>query len=436
MEHSLRRLQKSEIEIEVVLPFSEFEPHVKRAAVLISEQIDIEGFRKGKAPYDTVKNRVGEGAIYERAADVAVRASYPNVLTQLGEKGELSVTHPVIGKPEITVPKLAPGNSLEYKVRVAVLPKVVRSDYKTLAARARQDRKEQAVTDEEIAAALAWLRESRTTLINVDRPAAKGNRVEVDFEIRSEGVKIADGNSTNHPFTLGQCKFIPGFEEAIEGMKKDEEKSFSLTVPDDWRDASFAGKKLDITAVLKMVQERRQPDLTDEFAKGMGNVATLDALKENVRTGILAEKTEKETQRVRGAIITSIAKDAKIDVPYVLIEAEVEKMADELRRGIGEIGMQWPDYLLHIKKTEEQLKTEWGSEGENRVRTALVLREIGMIEHIEPTEEELAEREQQMLKNLRTAAEQNRTIDPLELREYARGVVRNEKVFGFLEKEN
>lgn len=457
MNFSITKLPKSEIELSVSLPFTEFEPHVKRAAVLISEQIEIEGFRKGKAPYDIVKGRVGEAAMYERAADVAVRATYPQVLTQLGEKGDLSPTHPVIGRPEITVTKLAPGNPLEYKVRAAVLPVVTLPDYKAIAVRARTEKKEQSVTNEEVDKALDWLRESRVTLVAVDRPAAMGDRVEVDFEIRSDGVKVADGESRNHPFTLGAGRFIPGFEDAIVGMKIGEEKSFSLTAPADWRDPAFAGKHLDITATLKVVEERRLPETTDDFAKAMGNFASLDAMKAGIREGILAEKQEKEIQRVRGVIIAAIVKEAAMEVPDVLIDAEVEKMTDELRRGVSEMGISWPDYLLHIKKTEDDLKKEWRAEGENRVRTALVLREIGMKENIEPTEEELSAREQQMLAGLRTETRAERTIDPvrsktpqasadapahrtsngvdpLELREYTKGVLRNEKVFEFLEK--
>lgn len=432
----LAKLPKSEIEIHVSIPFDEFDPHTKRAAVLISENTEIEGFRRGKAPYDIVKNKVGEAAIYERAADLAVRKTYPEVLTRLGESGDVSPLHPVIGRPEITITKLAPGNPLEYKVRVAVLPIVSLPDYMDIARRVRQDKKEHAASDEEMEKALAWLRESRTTLITVDRPAQKGDRVEADFEIRSDGVKIADGNSANHPFILGQGRFIPGFEDAIEGMKKDEEKHFSLIAPTDWRDKAFAGKPLDITATMKIVQERRLPELTDEFAKGMGGFASMDALKESVRRGILTEKTEKETQRVRGAIIAAITTEAKMEIPETLVAAEAEKMLAELRRGIMEMNMQWPDYLLHIKKTEEALKSEWRGEAENRVRTALVLREISMKEQIDPAEEELAAREQKILSDLRTAPDAEHAIDPIELREYAKGVLRNEKVFEFLETGN
>ena len=433
MEYTFARLPKSEVKISVSLPFSEFEPHVKKAAVLISESIEIEGFRKGKAPYGIVKQRVGEAAIYEQAAELAVRASYPEALTRLRETGELSPARPAIGKPEITVTKLAPGNPLEYKVRVAVLPGVTLPDYRSIARRVRPGRKEQTVSEEETEAAMRWLRESRATLVTVSRAAATGDRVEVDFAIRSEGALIAGGDSRNHPFILGNGRFIPGFEEAIEGMKQDEEKTFSLMAPVDWRDPQFAGKTLDITATMRLVQERRMPELTDEFAKGMGNFASLDAMQESIRAGILAEKTEKETQRVRAAMIAEIAKEARMEVPDVLIAGETEKMLVELKSGVEQMGMRWPDYLTHIKKTEESLKAEWRTEGEHRVRTALALREIGMRERIEPSEEEVALQVQQMLSAFRTAAQAQRSLDPAELHEYAQGILRNEKVFAFLE---
>lgn len=433
MNFTLARLPKSEIEIAASISFSEFEPYVRRASVLISEQTEIEGFRKGKAPYDVVKDRVGEAAIYERAADLAVRKTYPEVLTRLGEKGDLSPSHPVIGRPEIIITKLAPGNPLEYKVRAAVLPVVTLPDYTAIAKRVLQDKKAQTVSDEEIAGALEWLRESRVSLVTVDRPAAKGDRVEVDFEIRSAGVKVADGESRNHPFTLGRGRFIPGFEDALEGMKKDEEKKFSLTVPPDWRDPAFAGKMLDISATMRQVQERIMPEITDEFAKGVGDFASLKVLRINIRGNILAEKKEKENQRGRGLIIAEIAAQSKMELPEVLVASEIEKMAAELKSGIADLGMQWPDYLIHIKKTEEEIKAGWQEEAKNRVRAALVLREIAREENIAPSKEEVAVRADQYLAQFKNAGETAKSIDPAELRDYTQSIIRNEKVFDLLE---
>ena len=265
------------------------------------------------------------------------------------------------------------------------------------------------------------------------RPAQTGDRVEVDFEIRHEGVKIAEGDSRNHPLIIGQNKFIPGFEEALIGMKTGDRKEFTLPTPENWHEKSFAGKTLAISAQMRLVQERRMPELNDEFAKGIGNFPSRSALDASTREDLQTEKNEKETQRIRSLMIAQIAKDALIEVPDLLIEAEVDKMTEELRRGIADLGMKWEDYLVHIKKSPEELGREWRPEAERRVSVALTLREIAAGEHIEPSEEEVRERESHFLRQFKTAHQAENTIDPVELREYTKGVLRNEKVFEFLE---
>ncbi len=434
MDVSLTVLPGSEIEITIALSPIEFAPHLATAAHLISEEVEIEGFRKGKAPYDVVKNRVGEHALYERAAEAAVRASYPKAQEQLIENGKLFGEHPAIGRPEVTITKLAPGNEFTYKIKMAVMPNVTLPDYRAIAKSTATDKKEQAVTNEEIEKAIGWLAESRMKLVAASRPAAAGDHVEVDFEIRHNGVKIAEGDSRNHPLVIGQGKFMPGFEDALIGMHANDQKIFTLAVPHDWREASVAGKSLDFNVTMKAVQERILPEITDEFAKGLGEFASLVALRANIREGLLAEKKEKENQRIRGAIIAEIAQQSNMELPAVLIASEIEKMTAELKAGISDLGMQWPDYLLHIKKTEKDIKSGWQDEAKNRVRAALALREIARKEHITPTEEEIAERTQQYLVQFKNNGEAAKNIDPAELRDYAQGILKNEKVFDLLEK--
>jgi trigger factor len=172
MEYKFTKLPKSEIEIEVTVPFAEFEPHVKRAAILISEETDIEGFRRGKAPYEIIKKTVGEARMYERAADLAVRKNWQDVIKKLTASDDLSDKHPIIGRPEITVTKLAPGNELIFKVKATLLPEITLPDYKEIAKKIRQERKEVLVEDEEIEKALVWLQESRMELNKVPRHAS------------------------------------------------------------------------------------------------------------------------------------------------------------------------------------------------------------------------------------------------------------------------
>ena len=436
MNHTLTTLPKSQIEIEVTLPFTEFELHVKRAAAALSEERDIEGFRRGKAPYEAVKNKFGESTIYERAAEHAVRKTYPSLMENLEDNPPEGMKQFLpVGSPEITITKLAPGNELIYKAKIALMPSVELPDYQSIAKKLAAGKKEVSVTEDEITKTLEWIRESRMEVAPVEREARDGDGVEVDFEIRHNGVKWENGESKNHPLVIGKKTFIPGFEEHLIGMKVDEEKNFSLTLPDDWRDKALAGKSIDIHVIMKLVKERNLPELTDDYVKQLGAFENLDALKKNISEGLLQEKKEKEQQRVRVIIIEAIAEKIKVELPDILVEREIEKMTDELKQSIEQMGMKWDDYLLHLKKTGDELKAEWRTEAEKRVRIGLTLRDIATREKINPTEEEIKQKSDEFLKQYGSPKDAEKQIDPDRLREYARGIVKNEKVFEFLEMQ-
>jgi len=434
MNHTLTYLPKSEAEVLVILPFPEFEPHVKQAAVSISESVDIEGFRKGKAPYDIVKQRIGEQAIYERAAEIAIRKVYPKVMEKLiAEEKEKGKKFFPIGRPEVIITKIAPGNEFEFKTKIALLPDVGLPDYRAIAKKTISDKKEVFVSDEEVEKTVGWLRESRAPLITVDRVAKTGDAVEIDFGVRHGGVKIENGDSRNHPVVIGKGRFIPGFEDELAGMKAGDEKSFSLVAPKEWHEKNLAGKNLDFKVTMKSVQERQVPDLTDEFVKSLGKFENVEALHANIREGMKKEKEDKEAQRIRATIIADIAKKAEIEVPEVLVQTELEKMFDELKANIESMGMKWDDYLSHIKKNPEELAKEWRGDAETRVRSALCLRAIADTEQIEVAEAEIETRANQYLQQFASREEAQNKIDPGALRDYTIGILRNEKVFELLE---
>ncbi len=434
MNHRITNLPKSRIELEVTLPFSEFEPHVKRAAASLGEERDIEGFRRGKAPYEAIKNKFGEAAIFERAAEHAVRKTYPALIETLEDNPPEDAKEFVpVGSPDITVIKLAPGNEFIYKAAVSLMPPIELPDYAAIARPLAADKKEVDVTEEEILKTLEWLRESRMEVIPVERPAQTNDAIEIDFQIRHNGVKWENGESKNHPLVIGKNKFIPGFEDKLIGMKSGDEKDFSLTLPSDWHDKQLAGKAIDIHAIMKTVKERRIPGLTDEFVKQLGAFESVDALKQNIRAGIRQEKEEKERQRVRVMIIEAIAKTITVELPDVLIEREVEKMFDELKNSLEQMSMQWEDYLTHIKKTEDSLRAEWRPEADKRVRIALVLRAIAKKENINPSIQEVEEKSNEYMRQFGSPKDAEKQIDPDRLREYAKGILKNEKVFELLE---
>lgn len=425
MNIEIKNLPKSRIEINFELAAEEFEPFVEKAAATLSQNVKIEGFRPGKAPRDLVEKKVGQSALYEEAAELAVRKTYVAAVLEKNLN--------VIGRPEIQILKLAPKNPFNYKAVAAVLPEIKLPDYKTIAAETKSRAKPAEVPEKEINEALEYLRKSRAKNSAADREAKTGDFCEVDFEARHGGVKIEKGESKNHPLVIGDKEFVPGFEENLVGMKSGEEKTFSVKTPDDYFKKEYAGKVLDFKVKMNAVFERILPEMDDEFAKGLGKFENLEALKKSVKEGLLAEKEKKEKDRLRMEILEKIAEKTEMELPDILVESEKEKMAHELEHSVERFGLNLETYLAQIKKTADDLKKDWQKDAEKRAKAALILREIAAKEKLAPTEEEIAEKINETVKYYQSAEEAAKKIDSAAVRDYIAGQLKNEKVFEFLE---
>ncbi|MBD3282495.1 MAG: trigger factor [Candidatus Portnoybacteria bacterium] len=413
----------NKVKINVEIPPLLVESYFKTAAEELSRNLEIKGFRPGKAPVNTVEEKVGSEKLYNQAANVAVQKSLPGIIS----KNDLDV----VGQPQISIKKIAKGEPLVYEVIFDLVPEVELGKYKGV----KVKKKKIDVDDEELDRSLEYLQNSRTQLITVEREAKKGDRVELDFEIKQGGVQIEDGESKNHPFVLGESRFVPGFEEKIEGMKAGEEKEFSLKIPDDWPDKRIAGKNVDFKVKVNLVQERKKPALNDDFAKSLGAFSSLDALKKNVKEGLLQEKENKEKERLRVAIIEKIADDSKVEIPDSLVEQEKEKMLNELKSNVANMGLDFGKYLEQIKKTEEELRKEWDDQARKRIKIGLCLREIAKKENVDVSDSEVEEKINEDLKQYPNPEEVKKKIDLEALKGYTRNILKNEKTFELLEKE-
>ena len=415
MKHEFKGLPNSEAAIDVIVSFPELEPFLERAASLISEEMEVEGFRRGKAPYEIVAKKIGEMRIYEKAANLAVEKFYLEIMKQLMEEKK---DFTPIGRPEIIITKLAPGNDLEYKIKIAILPVFDLPEYKSIAKKIMAGKKEAVVSDEEVRKSLNRIADSRSTAREVRRPVGNGDLAEIDFEVRKEAVLIDGGHSKNHPLVVGEGRFIPGFEDKLLGMQKDEEKSFDLKAPDDYREKSLAGQILNFKVRINSVKEKTTPELTDEFARSLGKFSSLDELKKSVREGMTFEKENKESKRLRLGIIDEIASKTRMELPGVLIEAELEKMLQELKQGVENMQIEWTDYLMQIKKSEEDLRKEWLLQAIRRVKTALCLAKIAKLEKIEPSEEEIKKEADSILSQYGSEKDARKNIDEEVLRAF------------------
>ena len=433
MNFTLAQKTPTELTLDLTAPYADLEALFPKAAEALGAHANIEGFRKGKAPYDVVKQRLGEDTIRNEAARMHLDGLFPGLIQELEAKEFAGKSFEVIGAPAATVTRFIIGGDVAYRVVLAILPPITLPDYRAVAKRVLKTKNVPPIAEEEVTKAKEWLRESRARIITVNRAAAKSDRVEVDFSATHGGAPLEGGSSKSHPLVIGEGKFLPGFEDELIGMQAGEEKTFPINVPKDYPTPGLAGKALLFRVHMHLVQEHDLPAWDDAFAKTLGKFATADEMTANIKDGLRREKEMHEKERLRIAMVEAIAKETRADIPSRLLEDELEKMFTELKTSVEGMGASFDDYLTHIKKTPDDLAKEWREDAKRRVIFALVLREIARRERIEPGEEDI------MAAIDRTAAHRGLTeedvkgIDREQFVAYNRGVARNEKVFAFLE---
>lgn len=414
------------MEIEVEIPVEDWEDFLNEAAKEISHGLKVSGFRPGNMPRNVVEREAGLGKLLERGAELAARKTYVKII--LEDKIE------AIGLPKITILKMAQGNPMVFKAEIVTMPEVELPDFGKIAAKNRpKDKNEIKIEDAEVEKSLSWLVKSRAKYITVSREAKFGDRVEIDFEVKQNGETIEGGESKNHPFILGQGKFVAGFEDNLAGMKEGEEKEFRLTFPADYYKKDLAGQEADFKVKMKLVQEEELPALDDEFAKALGQFENLEKLKNNIKEGLLLEKQEKEKESWRAEIIGKIAEKAKMEIPELLIEKEAENMVLELKNRTGSFDLPWEKYLEQAGKSEKELKNDFMAQAEKRVKNALTLNALAKKEKIEVAEKEVEEEINKILKQYPDIERTEEKFDLEQMKEYVYGALRNEKVFKFLE---
>ncbi|MEA3272663.1 MAG: trigger factor [Patescibacteria group bacterium] len=424
MQITKNNLPKSLVEITIELSTEEFEPHLKEAAKKISSEHKFEGFRPGNAPYDVVKNRVGEGTIYETALEHGAR----KILAEVCQKENINP----VGHPEFDILKLVPKNPVSFKVTIPVLPKVIElADYEKLEIK----KKEAKIKDEDIEKVLKDLQKMQTVEKETDKSAGKEDKVVIDMSISVDNVPIDGGDSKDYGVYLSEEHYIPGFNEKLVGIKKDETKEFKLKFPKEHYQKNFAGKEADFKVTCKNVFELTLPPVDDKLAEKMGQ-KTLNDLKDMIRKNMQSEAETKESQRQEIEMLEKISEKSKFeDVPEVLLNNEVERMLEEIKNGITKQGMLFEDYLKQINKTIIQLKLDFTPQAVKRIKTSLVIREIAQKENIKVDEKEIAEAIEKEMDFAKEDAEKQKQIRTPEYADYMRAILTNRKVIELLKSK-
>ena len=420
----ITQLPKSQIEIKISVPAEELEKFLDLAAEKLSKDLKIDGFRPGKAPRKIVEQKVGSEKVLAHAAEIAVKKSYVDSIV----KNKIEA----VGEPQITITKIAAGNDLEYKAVVGVMPRITLGNYRKQTKSVAKPKTEE-IKPEKIQKELDYLQKSRAKLVTVSREAKKGDQVEIDFDVFVDGKTIDGGTSKNHPLTIGEGYFIPGFEDNLVGMKEKDEKEFELNFPKDYHKPDLAGKPARFKVKMNLVQEKELPKISDEFAKSLGRFESLENLKSNIEEGLKAEQKKKNDAKWQNEVIDKITGECQIEIPDVLLSAELDKMMNEFEGNIASMGMNLDQYLGNIKKTRDEIRKDWTEAAEKRVKASLILEKIAKDKKINVAPEKIEEEVNKTLEHYKKEKEAKENIDPGRLYNYVKGVLINEEVFKYLE---
>jgi len=422
-----KKIPDSQIEMKISVSWDEWEKYIDQAVADYSKEIKVQGFRAGKAPRNMVEQKVGKGALLEAAAQKAVQGTFPKVLIE--KKID------AIGAPRAEITKLAEGNDLEYKLTIAVVPEASMKPWKNAVEKINKEyaKKKTEVTAEEVDKELENIAKSRVQHAKVERVAKDGDNVIVDFEVKKDGVPIENGASKNHPLILGRGVFIPGFEEQLIGMKAGDIKDFELTFPKDYHDKNLAGTPAQFTVTVNEVQERKTPDVSDEFARSLGKFKDLAEMRKSVTEGMEEEKRHEIKEKRRAEIIDALIENIQVELPEILIHEELHKMINEFGMQLEGMGMTFDQYLMQIKKTVDDLEKEWEPQAIKRVKAALALEEVAKEREISIPNEEVEAEMNKTLAQYKKIKDVEKNIDLGKLYNYVKGMMQNEKVLEMLE---
>jgi trigger factor len=376
---SVETLPTSEAVVNVDFSWEELEKASDKAYRKLVQKVDIQGFRRGKAPRSLLERRLGKEYIYQEGLDDLMTETYREALK---EHNIVPLT-----QPELDAPVLELGQDYHFSIKVPILPPVELGDYRSL----HFERPEAVVTSEEVEKELEGMRERQAKWEEVERPARIGDRVTMDLKLTADEQTISD--LKNNPFELTSERhgLFSGMDEQIVGMLKGESKTFTTTIPTDYTNEKLAGKTANYEVTLHKIEFKELPELDDAFAIQVSNdeYQSLEDLRKAVSDQLLDSKKRKIRDELREQVLAAVVDQAKVVIHPVLIDEEAHEMEHQMTHILEQQRMSMDQYLMLIKKSREEYLESLKPDAERRVKQQLVLDEIAKKEDIKVSIEEV-----------------------------------------------
>lgn len=412
---SSNKIDTNTYELEVTVDAETFKKACTTAYLKNRKNIQVPGFRKGKATQGMIEKIYGEGVFYEDALDVI----YPEAVSAAFDEAKLEV---VDAPYDLEVPVIGKENGVEMKMKVTTYPEVRLGDYKGL----KVAKLPTEASDEDVENELKTVQESRARLVVADdREAQTGDTVSLDFEGFVDGVAFEGGKGENYPLELGSGSFIPGFEEQVAGHKIDEEFDVNVTFPEEYEE-SLAGKDAVFKCTIHEIKAKELPELDDDFAQDVSEFDTLDEYKADLKKQISEKKEADAKTDMENQLLEQITDNMKAEIPECMFAKRCDEMVQDYSYRLQMQGLNLNTYLQYLGQDMDSFKETFKEAAEKQVKVSVALRAIIEAEKIEATDEDIDKEAAKIGEQYGMDAEQVKKAIPAE--QLAEDVKRNKAV--------
>ena len=376
MKVTLEKEQENVVKLDITIPAKDAVDAYNKAVSTISKYVNIDGFRKGKAPRAVVERHVGT----ERIKQEAIENLMPKAINQAVVDNNLDL----IAQPYITNYNFNIGEDLTVTAKAELRPEVTLGQYKGLTLEV----KDSPVEEDAMQKSIDRLLEQHSTQETViDRPTKDTDIAVIDFEGTANGEKIQGGDAKNYPLDLAHSNFIPGFAEQLVGKNLNDEFDIKVTFPEDYHDEKLKGQPATFKIKINEIKEKKLPELNDEFAQKVGSFKTVDELKADIQNYLNSQRERTNKMNAENEVFKTVIDGAKVDIPQSMIDREANSLKQEYTQRLAAQGINW-EALVKVQG-EDQLLKNLSEDALVRIKNSLVIDKIAKDENIKLEQKDL-----------------------------------------------
>lgn len=379
----LEKEKENVVKLDITIPAKDAVDAYNNAVRKISQYVNIDGFRRGKAPRAVVERHVGT----ERIKQEAIESLMPRAINQAVADNKLDL----IAQPYVTNYNFNIGEDLTVTAKAELRPEVTLGQYKDLTVEVKDTPVEEDALQKQLDRLLEQHSVQETV---IDRPTKDTDIAVIDFDGYVNGEKIQGGEAKNYPLDLGHSNFIPGFADQLVGKNLNDEFDIKVTFPEDYHDEKLKGQPATFKIKINEIKEKKLPELNDEFAQKLGQFKTVDELKADIQNYLNEQRERTNKQNSENEVFKAVIDSAKVDIPQSMVDREANSLREEYRQRLATQGIDW-DALVKAQGEDELLKN-LADDALVRIKNSLVIDKIAKEENLKLEQKDLEQKFSQL----------------------------------------